>query len=206
VAEADVVVWDFGGVLFDWDPRHLYRKVMADEAEVERFLTEVCTLEWHVQHDAGARFADTLPALRAEHPEDAAWIDLYLERYVEMDGGPIPGTSEIVAELHDAGVPQYGLTNMPHEVWEPFRRSIPLLAGLAGVVVSGTEGVAKPDHAIYRLLAERFALDPARTAFVDDRAENASAATACGFHGIHFTGAEALREELRVLGFPLSGT
>ena len=84
----------------DWDPPHLYRKVIDDDAERAHFLDIVCHREWHLQHDAGALFADTLPVLRAEHPDHAAAIDVYLERYVEMIGGPVPGTTEIVEELH----------------------------------------------------------------------------------------------------------
>jgi 2-haloacid dehalogenase len=204
MASVDGVLWDFGGVLVDWDPLHLYRKVIEDDAEREHFLGVVCSREWHLQHDAGARFADTLPVLRAEHPDHAASIDAYLERYVEMIGGAVPGTPEIVEELHGHGVPQFGLTNMPHEVWPAIRDAWPVLAGLEGVVVSGTERLAKPDPAIFDLAIERFSLDPGRTVFVDDVARNAAAAEAAGFRALVFTGAEVLRHDLRALGLPLS--
>ena len=200
----DAVVWDFGGVLLDWDPAHLYRKVIPNDDERHHFLTVVCPRDWHYQHDAGARFADTLPVRRAEFPDHAAAIDVYLERYVEMIGGPVPGTTEIVEELHDRGVPQYGLTNMPDEPWPAIREAWPILASLSGVVVSGTERLAKPDPAIFRLLADRFDLDPARTAFVDDVPRNAAAAHDCGFHGLVFNDAARLRTDLRALGLPLS--
>jgi 2-haloacid dehalogenase len=204
MASVDVVLWDFGGVLTDWDPAHLYRHVIDDEAELDHFLTVVCSRRWHVQHDAGARFADTLPVLRAEHPDHAHLIDLYLERYVEMIGGAVPGTTEIVDELHAHGVPQYGLTNMPHEVWPAIRDAWPVLAGLEGVVVSGTERLAKPDPAIFALVVERFGIDPARTVFVDDVARNAAAAETCGFRALVFTDAGALRADLHALGLPVS--
>jgi 2-haloacid dehalogenase len=202
--EISAVVWDFGGVLTDWDPVHLYRSVIVDAAAREHFLTAVCSREWHLQHDAGARFADTIPALKAAHPEHAEWIDVYLERYVEMIGGAIPGTGEIVAELADGGVRQYGLTNMPDEAWPAIREAWPVLADLDGVVVSGTERVAKPDPAIFRLAAERFGLDPTRTVFIDDVARNVEAAVACGFRGVVFTDAVALRADLAELGLPLA--
>jgi 2-haloacid dehalogenase len=200
----DAVVWDFGGVLTDWDPVHLYRKVIADEAEREHFLTVVCSRDWHVQHDAGVPFAETLPALRAQHPEHAASIDVYLERYVEMVGGAIPGTTELVEELRELGVPQYGLTNMPSEPWPAIREAWPVLAGLDGVLVSGAERLVKPDPAIFELLADRFGLDPARTVFIDDVERNAAGAEACGFRALVFTDAATLRRDLRDLGLPVS--
>lgn len=204
MSSVDAVLWDFGGVLVDWDPLHLYRKVIEDDAERAHFLGIVCNREWHLQHDAGALFADTLPILRAEHPEHAAAIDAYLERYVEMIGGAVPGTTEIVEELHGHRVPQFGLTNMPHEVWPAIRDAWPVLAGLAGVVVSGTERLAKPDPAIFALAVERFSLEPGRTVFVDDVARNAAAAEASGFRALVFTDATALRRDLRDLGLPVS--
>jgi 2-haloacid dehalogenase len=204
MATVDSVLWDFGGVLTDWDPQHLYRKVIPDDAEREHFLTNVVSREWHLQHDAGVRFADTIPVLRAQHPEHAAAIDLYLERYVEMIGGPIEGTTEIVEELHERGVPQYGLTNMPHEAWPPIRDAWPVMGGLAGVVVSGTERLAKPDPAIFELAIERFGLDPGRTVFVDDVARNVAGAESSGFRALLFTDAATLRADLRELGLPLS--
>jgi 2-haloacid dehalogenase len=121
-----------------------------------------------------------------------------------MIGGAVPGTTEIVDELHAHGVPQYGLTNMPHEAWPAIRDAWPVLAGLDGVVVSGTERMAKPDPAIFALAVERFGLDPARTVFVDDVARNAEAAEACGFRALVFTDAGALRADLRALGLPVS--
>jgi 2-haloacid dehalogenase len=203
MASVDVVVWDFGGVLFDWDPAHLYRKVFDDEAELEHFLTVVCPRDWHYQHDAGARFADTLPVRRAQFPEHAAAIDVYLERYVEMIGGAVPGMHELVDELRRNGIRQYGLTNMPEEPWPAIEAAWPLVSELDGVVVSGVEKLVKPDPAIFRLLAERFELDPARAVFVDDVARNVDAAIACGFQGIVCTDAPQVRAELRALGLPV---
>jgi 2-haloacid dehalogenase len=203
MASVNVVVWDFGGVLFDWDPAHLYRKVFETDEELDHFLTVVCPRDWHYQHDAGARFAETLPARRAQFPDHAAAIDVYLDRYVEMIGGTMPGMPELVAELTANGVRQCGLTNMPEEPWPAIQAAWPLVDELEGVVVSGVERLVKPDPAIFRLLAERFALDPARTVFVDDVARNVDAAVACGFAGIMFSDAQQVRDDLRALGLPV---
>jgi 2-haloacid dehalogenase len=200
MASVDVVVWDFGGVLFDWDPAHLYRKVFETPDELDHFLTVVCPRDWHFQHDAGVRFAETLPVRRAQFPDHAAAIDVYLERYVEMISGAMPGMHELVAELRSNGVRQYGLTNMPEEPWPAIQEAWPMLTELDGVVVSGVEKLVKPDPAIFRLLSERFDLEPARSVFVDDVARNVDAAVACGFEGIVYSDAPQVRAELRALG------
>ncbi|MCU1374518.1 MAG: family phosphatase [Actinomycetia bacterium] len=189
------VVFDLGGVLVDWDPRHLYRQVLADDDEVERFLAEVCTWEWHTQHDLGRPMAETIPELAALHPEHAAAIALWRERYHDMVAGEVPGTAEVVRELHAAGVRLLVLSNMPADVLHVLD-GFEWLGLFDAVVVSGREGVIKPDPAIYRILVDRHGVDPATAAFIDDRPENVAAATDLGFRGIHFTDAAALRREL----------
>src|ERR1700688_846634 len=90
VAECSIVVFDLGGVLIDWNPRYLYRKLFAgDEAAMEHFLTHVCTSEWNQQQDAGRTFAAAAELLKAEHPEKAALIDAFGARFDEMMAGPI---------------------------------------------------------------------------------------------------------------------
>jgi 2-haloacid dehalogenase len=191
------VVFDLGGVLVDWDPRHLYRQVLAGDDEVERFLAEVCTWAWHTQHDLGRPMAETIPELSAQFPEHAAAIALWHERYGDMIAGEVPGTADIVRDLHAAGVRLLVLSNMPVDVLHVLDR-FEWLDLFDGIVVSGQERVIKPDPAIYRILVERHGVDPATTAFVDDRVENVEAATALGFRGIHFTDASSLRRSLEL--------
>ena len=113
----DAVVFDLGGVVLDWDPFHLYEKVFDDPKDARRFLAEICTLEWHAQHDLGTPMAETIPAKCAEHPHHADAIRAWRERYVEMVAGTIEGMSELLEHLSSSGVPIYALTNMPAEVW-----------------------------------------------------------------------------------------
>ena len=190
----DTVVFDVGGVLVDWDPAHLYRQVFGeDDAALRRFLDEVCTWEWHHEHDRGARFADTIPARCEQFPDDAEHIRLWETRYLDMVGGEIAGMQALVRGLHEDGRRLLILSNMPSEVWPPLVRRFPWLDELFdGAVISGDEGVVKPDPAIYRALIDRHGVDPARTAFVDDRAENVEAAAALGFTAIRFTDAASL--------------
>jgi 2-haloacid dehalogenase len=196
-----VVVFDLGGVLIDWDPRRLYRKLFdGDAAGMEAFLATVCTQSWNERQDAGRSFAEATALLTAAHPEKAPLITAYFARWEEMLGGAIDGTVAILEALVERGVPIYALSNWSAETFPHARRRFAFLARFRGIVISGEVGIVKPDPAIYRLLLERHGIAANDAVYVDDVARNAAAATALGFHGIHFTGAEALRRELAGLG------
>ena len=190
------VVFDLGGVLIDWDPRHLYRKLLADEAAVEEFLATVCTPEWNAELDRGRPFAEGVAELVERHPEHAAAIAAYHERWPEMVAGEVPGSVEVLAELRAAGVPLYALTNWSAETFAITRERFEFLDWFCGLLVSGEEGMTKPDPAIFRLLLDRFGLDPQATVFVDDSATNVAAAEALGLDAVRFTGPERLRRDL----------
>jgi 2-haloacid dehalogenase len=190
------VVFDLGGVLFDWDPRHLYRKLLADEAAVEEFLATVCTPEWNAEQDRGRPFAEGVAELAQRHPEHAAAIAAYHERWPEMVAGDVPGTVEVLADLRAAGVPLYALTNWSAETFAITRGRFEFLDWFDGLLVSGEEGMVKPDPAIFRLLLDRFGLDPQATVFVDDSEANVAAAEALGLDAVCFTGPERLRRDL----------
>ncbi len=196
----DAVVFDIGGVLLDWDPRHLYRKLFRDEGAMERFLTEVCTMDWHAQHDRGVSYERSCAELAAAHPQSAELIWAWGWRSEEMVAGPLDGTVAIVRELKDAGVPRYLLTNMEMVTWPQRVARFPFLRWFDGAVVSGFEGVAKPDAEIFERLLERFDLVPARTLFVDDSAANVRAARALGLQTLHFDAPEQLRRRLADAG------
>ncbi len=196
-----VVVFDFGGVLLNWNPRHLYRKLFAgDEAAMESFLANVCTTEWNERQDAGRSFAEAVAELLPRHPDKAALIAAFGQRFDEMIAGPIDGTVEILADLRRAGVPRYGLTNFSAETFPPQRQRFEFLSWFDGIVVSGEEGVIKPDLRIFRILLERYRIAPEEAVFIDDNPANAEAAAALGIHGIHFRSPELLRRELESLG------
>ena len=197
------VVFDLGGVLIDWDPRYLYRKLLADEAAVEEFLATVCTPEWNAEQDRGRPFAEGVAELVERHPVHAAAITAYHERWTEMLGGDIAGTVELLAELRDTGVPLYALTNWSAETFGIARERFEFLAWFDGVLVSGEERMVKPDPAIFRLLLDRFGLDPETTFYVDDSPANVASAGRLGFDAVPFTDPEQLRRDLegrRLLG------
>jgi 2-haloacid dehalogenase len=196
LVSTEAAVFDLGGVLIDWDPRHLYRKLLADEAAVEEFLATVCTPEWNAEQDRGRPFAEGIAELVERHPARAAAIAAYSERWTEMLGGEIDGSVELLAELRAAGVPLYALTNWSAETFVVARERFEFLDWFQAVLVSGEERVIKPDPRFFRLLLDRFGLTPATTFFVDDSEANVAAARRLGFDAVRFTGPEQLRRDL----------
>ena len=199
------VVFDLGGVLIDWDPRYLYRKLLDDEAAVEEFLATVCTPEWNAEQDRGRPFAEGVAELVVRHPAHAAAITAYHERWPEMLGGDIAGTVELLAELRAAGVPVYALTNWSAETFGIARERFEFLEWFDGVLVSGEERMIKPDPAIFRLLLDRFGLDPGATFYIDDSPANVAAADRIGFDAVRFTSPAQLRRDLEARGLLSAG-
>lgn len=195
------VVFDLGGVLVDWDPRHLYRTLFdGDDAAMERFLSEVCTPAWNAEQDRGRPFAEATALLRARHPGQADLIDAFHRRWPEMIAGPIEGTVAILRGLRDRGVPLYALTNWSAETFPVALERFDFLGWFEAVVVSGVERLIKPDPRLFELLLSRHGLRAPELAFVDDNAENVAAAAALGLHALRFTSPAALRADLTRLG------
>lgn len=195
------VIFDVGNVLYHWEPRRLYERLIGDDRALDAFMAEVVTREWHFQHDAGRPFAETSVELGARYPEHADLIGLWGPRFNETLPGMIPGMDAIVADLDSRGVPLFGITNFSGEFWPPFRaREAALFDRFRDIVVSGDERLVKPDAAIYRLALDRFGLAPEEAVFVDDTPANVDAAAALGIHAVHFTTAESFRADLARLG------
>jgi 2-haloacid dehalogenase len=194
------VVFDLGGVLIDWDPRHLYRSLFDDEAEMERFLAEVTTQAWNYEQDRGRPFAEAIAELTREHPDQADLIEAYWSRWPETLGEPFHETVEILAGLRATGIRLLALTNWSAETFPFAPPRYPFLAWFEAVIVSGEVELAKPDPAIFQLLVDRHGLEPARTVLIDDSVANVEAAGALGFRAIRFTDAAALRRDLNAIG------
>ncbi len=190
------IIFDLGGVLIDWDPRYMYRQVFDDEAEMERFLTEITTLEWNSHHDAGRRWQDGVAMLSAEHPEHADLIALYWDRWEEMLNGSITGTVEILAELKAAGHEVHALTNWSDQTFPIARERFDFLDWFEDIVVSGEEKMIKPDHRLYQVLLERIGHQASDCIFIDDGIRNVNAAAELGFDAICFVDPPQLRAEL----------
>ncbi len=197
------VVFDLGGVLIDWNPRHLYRKIFTNEEEMELFLSEICTYEWNMQQDGGKLFSDATAELTEKHPEYKDKIALYYGRWEEMLGGTIEDTVNLFHELKSAGMPLYALTNWSHEAFPVAYARYDFMKEFDGIVVSGFEKLLKPDHAIYKVLINRYEINPEESVYIDDNKANADAAAELGFKSIHFISSDQLRAELRGLGLVL---
>jgi 2-haloacid dehalogenase len=191
------VVFDFGGVLIDWNPRYLYREIFKDEARMEHFLSEICSPEWNEKQDAGRSFSDGIKELVAVFPEMSNEITLFGDRWDDMVGGEVKGTPEILYELKSLGFSLYGLTNWSGEKFPKMRDRFPFLGELEGIVVSGDEKLLKPDPAIFRILTERYPVKPEESLFIDDNPVNVEAGRSLGFDVIRFESAEQLRQSLK---------
>ncbi len=196
----EAAVFDLGGVLIDWDPRYLYRRLFGDEAAMEQFLREVCTQEWNHRQDEGRSWAEAVESLAREHPHQRELIAAYHERWQEMLGGEIAGTVAVLDEVRRAGLPIYALSNWSAETFPIARPRFPFLAWFDGIVVSGEHAIAKPDPRIFEILLDRYDLDPTATLFVDDSPGNVAAAARLGMVAVSFTDPPALRQDLVDLG------
>ncbi len=190
------VVFDIGGVLMDWNPRHLFSRLIPDEHEREWFLTEVCGPEWNRQQDRGRNWAAAVEEAIARHPERASWIRAFDGRWIETVKGLYPETVRILRDVRRSPVAVYALTNFSAEKWAVASGRYDVLRLFDGVVVSGEERLAKPDPAIYRRLLDRYDLDPASTFFTDDVQDNVDAARAAGIDAELYVDAARLRAQL----------
>lgn len=198
------VVFDVGHVLYDWDPRFLYEKLIADPDRLDWFLENVVTRDWHFQHDAGRPYTETSAELVALYPEERELIEAYGPRWLETIPAPVPGTHALVEELDRAGVPLFAVTNFSAEFWAMFRPTAPLFDRFVDIIVSGVERLIKPDPAIYALARQRFGLGPGEALFIDDNEANVAAAIDAGWLAHHFTDAPSARAALRQAGFSIA--
>ena len=197
----EIAVFDLGGVLIDWDPRYLYRRLFnGDEAAVEEFLSTVCTPEWNRCQDAGRSFAEAEAEAISRHPDKRELITAWWRHFDEMAPGAIEGTVAVLARLRERGVPLYALSNWSAESFAASRARFPFLEWFRGIVVSGEERIIKPDPRIFAVLVERYGIDPARMVFIDDVATNIAAAEAFGMHTIRFASPAQLAAELEAVG------
>ena len=195
------IIFDYGGVLLDWNPRYLYRQLFpGDEQAMERFLAEIGFSEWNLQQDAGRPFSVAVAELCARHPHYCDLIRAYDERFLEAVGGAIPGTVEILRRLHLAGFPLYGLSNWPAEKFRLVRPRYAFFDWFQGMVISGEVGIVKPDPRIFHLLLEQVARPAGECLLVDDAPANIAAAGCLGFQTIHFHSPTQFAAELSTRG------
>jgi 2-haloacid dehalogenase len=197
----DAVVFDLGGVLIDWNPRHLYRKLFnGDEVAMERFLAEVCSPAWNAEQDSGRPWHVAVAELARAYPEQRHLIEAYDQRWDEMLGGAIEGTVEILADLRATGLRLAALSNWSAEKFPVARRRYGFLDWFDPIVISGEVGMSKPDERIYRYLLDATGLDPGTTLFIDDSPVNVAAAVQLGMSARLFTDPACLGADLEAMG------
>lgn len=196
--EIETVLFDLGGVLIDWNPRYLYRKLFDDQDEMEHFLSEVCHPHWNFLHDKGAlSFAKSIPDLQHRHPEYSDQIAAWWDRWPEMLNGQIDRTVHVLEDLKKGGnVRLFALTNWSAETWKFATERFEFLNLFEDILVSGEEKLAKPDPRIFELASARFKLNPRETLFIDDVEKNIQQARELGFMTHWFSDPVKLRRQL----------
>jgi 2-haloacid dehalogenase len=200
--QISAVAFDLGGVLIDWNPRHLYRHMFSDPGEMEDFLARICTEDWHREHDLGADVTASCQRLAALHPRYRDMIMAWAERGEEMAAGQFDQAVRVLADLKAAGTRCYALSNMEPHAFTIRSARFPFMTWFDGHVISGIEGAAKPDPRIFQILLNRHGLAPGTTVFIDDSQRNIEAARTLGIIAVHYTSAQQLRQELQELGTP----
>jgi 2-haloacid dehalogenase len=197
----NTIVFDLGGVLIDWNPEYLYSRIFPNEEERRWFLSTICTLDWNEAQDAGRSLKEGTEYLVKKFPEHEASIRAYYGRWKEMLGGPIHETVEIFRQLKfHTHLKLYALTNWSAETFPVALELYDFLHWFDGRLVSGEEKTRKPFPEIYKLLIDRFGIDPKKAIYVDDNIRNVLPARELGFYGIHFRTPKLFREELKGLG------
>lgn len=197
-------MFDLGNVLIEWDRRFLFEKLIPDSVELDRFLDEVLTLDVNADLDRGIALADVTAALVAAHPADRTLIEAFRDRWPETLGAVHTGTVEILDELAETGVRLFALSNWGRDTFLMAEPRLPFLARFDGVVISGREGVVKPEPAIFELLCSRHGVVADAAVFIDDSPVNTQAAARLGFHTVRFISPEQCRAELIALGLDLA--
>ncbi len=198
----NTIIFDLGGVLVDWNPKYVYRKVFnGDEEKVDWFLNTICTSDWNVEQDGGRTLKDATELLVSQHPEYEEWIRIYYDRWEEMLGGVIHETESLLNKLkQDNSYSLYALTNWSGETFPIALERFEFLQHFEGIVVSGDEQTRKPFAKIYEIILERYKLEASTCVFIDDNLENIVAAEKMGIVGIHYKNTPQLESELRALG------
>ena len=193
------IVFDFGGVLVEWDPRRLYRKIFADESEMEAFLKNVCSPEWNLTLDKGKPFKQAVAERIALFPEYAAEIRAFDDRWEEMRGGAVDGNVALLRRLAKR-YPVYGLTNWSEEKFVQTKPKFDFFDLFKGIVVSGVEKEVKPEPRIFEILLERYGLNANECVFIDDSQPNIETAKKLGFAAFRFTTTDKLIADLKAAG------
>lgn len=191
-------IFDFGGVLLEWDPRHLYRRYFPGQPQaMDNFLTEIDFFAWNNHQDKGRTFAEGIAELSAQFPRHAGLIQAYYDHWEDSITGAITGTVDILRTLKGKGYPLYGLSNWSAETFPRARHVYPFFDWFDDIILSGEVKLNKPDPAIFNLLLDKTGYSAPECLLIDDSKPNVDAAKELGFNIVHFESPTQLRSKLQ---------
>ena len=197
------VIFDFGNVLLEWNPRFVYRHFFPNDAEaMERFLQEVSFMEWNLQQDKGRPFAEGVAVLSQQFPHHSRLIQAYHDHWIDSVGESISGTVEILRQLKRVGFSLYGLSNWSAETFPYARAKYDFFDLFDGMVISGEVGHVKPEPEIFQILLGKIGRPAQECLLIDDSLANIHQAEMMGFAVVHFQTPEQLTaalEDLKIL-------
>jgi len=197
--EITTVVFDFGGVLVDWNPEYLYVDVFDDKMEMDYFLKNICTEAWNLEQDKGRTLAEGTEILQKQYPEYHSKIQLFYDQWETMLKSDIQENTSLLYKLRGK-YKLYGLTNWSAETFPIALRRFGFFDLFDGIVVSGQEKIVKPEKEIFHLLLNRYNLQAENSLFIDDNLNNINAAKEIGFHIIHYRKTTNLKKQFIQLG------
>jgi 2-haloacid dehalogenase len=195
----NTIIFDFGGVLIDWNPRYAYRDEFGEDSEMELFLSQVCTDEWNLHQDGGRSLKEGTRILQEQFPEHRVKIQMFYDRWEKMIKGSIPQNVNVLRRLKEK-YKLYGLTNWSAETFPIVFERYSFFRLFDGIVVSGEEKLLKPDIAIFELLLKRYQLEATQSLFIDDNIKYIQTAKEMGFAVIHVLENTDLNSELHAIG------
>ena len=201
MAEINTIIFDLGGVLIDWNPSYVFDdKYFESEEKRQYFFSNICTADWNEEQDAGRSIVEATQLLVEQFPDWEKPIRDYYGRWTDMLKAPINETVELFRQLKDKNKYKiYALTNWQEGLFDIALVRYNFLHWFDGRVVSGEEKTRKPFPQFYKILLDRYHVDPSKAIFIDDNARNVKAGEAVGIQGIHFRSASRLREQLEQL-------
>jgi 2-haloacid dehalogenase len=200
-ANIKAIIFDYGGVLLDWNPRNLYRRYFPENPDaMEQFLAEINFMDWNAQQDKGRPFREGVAILSGQYPQYSRLIRAYHENWEDSIAGDFPEVVAILKEIKRAGYPVYGLSNWSAETFPLARRKYPFFDLFDDMVISGEVNMIKPDPAIFQLLLEKTGLNASECLLIDDSEKNISVAREMGFLVLHYQSPVLLKNELKQLG------
>ena len=191
------IIFDLGRVLVKFNVRNLFRKIISTEEEIDYFLNNICTWEWHIQQDLVQDTSKASIPLVTQFPKYKEAIEAFYGRFLEMIEGTYEDNVTLAKTLKQQGYPIYVLSNFPGDQFDKYEKDNPFLQMFDDKIISGHVGLAKPDTKIYQLAIDKFNLVPEKSLFIDDKIENVHGAKQLGIQTIHLENPDQLPELIR---------